>query len=87
MYKISKFVSYGTVGDESLIYNFLTNTSVCVKTTSKFIWENIAAGLDFEDIVEKCCKKYNVIDDKEKVSKDVSDFIDNLEKLKIIFKE
>lgn len=83
MYNVSKYISFGFVNDEAMIHNFLTKKSILLKNNSIYIWLCIVEGLNINEIVNNCCKKYGM-DDRIIVENDVTNFICELAKMQFV---
>lgn len=80
--KINELVSYTEVHGELILANIETGKYFSIGGIGKQIWELLVKSEDVENIIDTLVQKLDA--EKHAVSKDVHEFLKNLETLKFI---
>lgn len=76
----SQQIDWVIIDGECMIVSYLTNSTLFLNKTSTFIWKLILENKNIDSIIEICARYC----EKNIVSKQVQDFIEQLKKHKII---
>lgn len=82
--EINELVSHTDVHGEIVLANIETGIYFSIGGSGKQIWEALVKGNDVESIIDALTERYQV--EKHIVSKDVHEFLDDLEHRKFIKK-
>lgn len=82
---VSAAVTWRKTGDEAVILNLETSEYYSLNETGTFIWELVAAGKPDARIAEALADEYGLASDQ--AAKDLSDFLKDLSKLRILSRE
>jgi len=74
--KLNKFVSFGKVGNETMITNEENNKGIKLDDLGSDIWEMIFNGKSKSEIIDHYVSLYP--NDKETINDDINDFISTL---------